>query len=209
MFRYDDEIKATWSCIKILSVQKDTDFDDVAPLHNFMETRKLRFALLILANDNTRRYESQIQFLEDCDINEHATLLPFENLIDSFRNLHRSQEDYFVIDRFGRHSRLLQKSLQLEDGLHFILVDFEEKRVVCKSAGRYLAYDNGCINFPWEDFGRTAFQNSLHVTTLNDMSRFEHIPRTCFLIGERSRIMNMTIPIIDHMRNIMTVVLFQ
>ena len=66
---------------------------------------------------------------------------------------------------------------------------------------RYLVYDQKCYDFPWEGNIKLLLQNDfLTVAKLEYMAEFLHIPRTCFFFGNREKIDNITIPVIDHMR---------
>ena len=196
--RYEEKQEALWKILKALSLQQYENEDDFLLVHKWMEAENLRYALFPLPETEL---EKHIAFLGNSDLQKRATILPFEECVPSFGH------EFFIPDDSKRHQNSLRKQLSLKEGSHYVLIDMAKQRVVCESVGRYLVYDMNCVGFPWEGGVRKLLQSDfVNVAELSDMQYLEHIPRTCFLFGNEAKITNLTIPVVDHMRQIMAMV---
>ena len=196
--RYEQRQDSLWKILKSFTLQEHAKEDDIHILHKWMNGKKLRYGLFLLLDDER---EKQILFLQKYDLQNRAIILPFEECAPSLGH------EYFVPDESKKHQNALRNHLFLQEGPHYVLIDMTNQRVICKSAGRYLVYDINCSHFPWDFNARKFLQRDfVSVAELSDIDSLDHIPRTCFLFGNEARITNLTIPVIDHMRQIMATV---
>ena len=175
----------------------------ITQISTWLDQQEQEFVVIILSQSGAHSNDALL--LTDTEISNHAAILPLGEAMPIL------EHSYFIPDAKNATQRKLRKLLSLGEGCHFVLMNSGKRYVACKSAGRYLVFDKQCHNFPWNGGARKMLQgNYSNVQEMSELDHFGHIPRTCFLYGNEEKIAHITIPVIDHMREIMAkVITFQ